>query len=592
MRGMNRSIACLAAAVGLAAPLAGQSDVTSATPRTLAEVRAVERRVREILPRLLDATVAVPGASGVVIEGGYVLTASHVSRGLPDVATCQLHDGREFEAERLGRQTRADGAVMRIRGAAIAGAPMGRSATLEPGQWCVMLGHPGGRKTFRPASVRIGRVLAVTGDTIVTDCPMSAGDSGGPLFDLNGRVIGLNKSITGNLTTNNHAPIDTLRDAWDDLVAGDRVDARRGRAWVPKSEATRGAPAMLDALGAATSGARRSTAEILGEDGARVALATVVHPDGYLVTKASEVRGTITCRLAGDATPVPARVVATDPGDDLALVRVERTNLTPITWADGEPAPVGSFVIVPGLDARPEAFGIIGIPNYTRDRRPQLGVEFRFRRNRVQIRRVLPGGAAEAAGLQADDVIESIDGTPVERSRDLGALIRARKPGDTVELVVRTGETRRTVRADLGFVRAERQPRQARLWGPMSDVRRGFSRVLQHDAVIEPAQCGGPLVDLDGRAIALNIARAGRVESLALPGKTVRRALIGLFERAGVTPPPRREVRGDGPYMPEATPFGAASGSRGRATQRTETAIVLPKSRLPGRLVLTALAAA
>ncbi len=555
---MNRSIAFVAA-LGFAALLPAQSTIPSATPSTLDDVRAVERRVREILPRLLDATVAVPGASGVVIEDGYVLTASHVSRSLPDVATCRLHDGREFEAEPLGRQTRADAAVMRIRGDAIAGAPMGRSATLAPGQWCVMLGHPGGRQPFRPASVRIGRVLAVSGDTIVTDCPMSAGDSGGPLFDLDGRVIGLNKSITRDLTTNNHAPIDTLRDAWDDLLAGQRVSTRKGRAWVPKSEATRDASAILAALQPSVARVRRSTAAIVDETGARVALAAVVHPDGLLLTKASEVRGTIACRLAGETAALPARVVATDPGDDLALVRIERRDLDPVVWVDGETNAVGAFVVVAGIGEQPEAYGIVGVPNYTRTRRPQLGVEFRFRRNRVQLRRVLAGSAAEAAGLQADDVIESIDGTPVKRSRDLGVIVRAMKPGDTVALVIRRGETRQTIRVDLGFVRAERQPRQARLWGPTSTVRRGFSRVLQHDAVITPAQCGGPLVDLDGRAVGLNIARASRIESLALPGGAVRQALVGLFEQAGVAPPPRREVRGDRRYVPDATPGEVAS---------------------------------
>ena len=71
---------------------------------------------------------------------------------------------------------------------------------------------------------------------------------------------------------------------------------------------------------------------------------------------------------------------------------------------------------------------------------------------------------------------------------------------------------------------------------PLSDRRTGFPAVLQHDTVLEPNQCGGPLIDLSGKAIGINIARAGRTESYAIPDDVLRPVIKDLL--AGKYPPP------------------------------------------------------
>ena len=74
----------------------------------------------------------------------------------------------------------------------------------------------------------------------------------------------------------------------------------------------------------------------------------------------------------------------------------------------------------------------------------------------------------------------------------------------------------------------------------LSNRRGGFPKILQHDTVIKPADCGGPLVDLDGKVVGINIARAGRSESYAIPSEAVRELLLPLM--SGMLPPPNEDA--------------------------------------------------
>jgi serine protease Do len=98
---------------------------------------------------------------------------------------------------------------------------MAKSEDLKKGQWCLALGQPGGFRAGRTPPVRVGRVLESGRTYIRTDCTLVGGDSGGPLFDMEGRVIGIHSRIGGAITANIHVPIDTYRDTWDRLAKGE-----------------------------------------------------------------------------------------------------------------------------------------------------------------------------------------------------------------------------------------------------------------------------------------------------------------------------------------------------------------------------------
>ena len=99
---------------------------------------------------------------------------------------------------------------------------MGNSADLKVGQWVIAIGHPGGFRENRTPVVRVGRILFVSSFVIRTDCTLVGGDSGGPLFDMQGRVIGIHSRIGGlAISENMHVPVDTFREEWARLAAGE-----------------------------------------------------------------------------------------------------------------------------------------------------------------------------------------------------------------------------------------------------------------------------------------------------------------------------------------------------------------------------------
>jgi serine protease Do len=137
-------------------------------------------------------------------------------------ATIIMPDGKRLKAKTLGVNRDMDSGMIKItEEGKYPHVELGHSGDLKLGQWCVALGHPLGLIKDRPPVVRAGRVLYTRDDAIGTDCTIVGGDSGGPLLDTAGRVIGIHSRISDGLTDNYHVPIDTYRDTWDRLVKGD-----------------------------------------------------------------------------------------------------------------------------------------------------------------------------------------------------------------------------------------------------------------------------------------------------------------------------------------------------------------------------------
>jgi len=513
-------------------------------PRGVADLKAIERHVQALIDRTLPAIASVGGATGVVVKDGFVLTAGHVIRtlGRSDRARqITMHGGRRIAITPLGRNDRVDAGLLSFAtgdGARVPAVDMGRSGRLRPGAWCLMFGHPGGARRWRPASVRLGRVLELRDDgSMVTDCPMQSGDSGGPVIDLAGRVVGINSRITSDLNTNIHVQIDAFREHWEQLLAGERI---RGR-WGALRNADRRAPSrysaeIRNAFRPVVARVRESTVEV--HSGLkRVALGTVVRADGLVVTKASELGDKITCVVSRGGDRIPARRIATDDLNDLALIEIDGVELTPVRWSGDLDIKPGTWLVTPDLGDLPASYGIASAPIHSRPLVGYLGVRLRIRRAKVELRSTESGSPAESAGLQRGDVIVALDGEPMPRGSAWRRALSRRAPGERVRLVVRRGEKEFPLTVALAVPRNRTgglSPQRS-LWGSLSEVRAGFSRVLQHDSVLEPELCGGPLVNLEGEAVGINIARAGRVETLALPADTVRAAVRDLLERARVS---------------------------------------------------------
>jgi serine protease Do len=214
----------VAVVLGLAAAAAAAEPVSS-----LARLRDLERKVESVYDAVLPATVALlaeataASGSGVVVTAdGLIATAAHVVMGAETMRVL-FADGREFAGEVLGADFSRDIALVRINaGGPLPFAALGGSRRLEVGDWTVALGHSAGFDPARKPPLRFGRVIAKgPGEILTTDCTLIGGDSGGPLFDLDGRLVGIHSSIGGALNNNNHAGVDGLRADWERLVAGE-----------------------------------------------------------------------------------------------------------------------------------------------------------------------------------------------------------------------------------------------------------------------------------------------------------------------------------------------------------------------------------
>ncbi len=297
----------------------------------------------------------------------------------------------------------------------------------------------------------------------------------------------------------------------------------------------------------AVTSVRRSTLRLSGaEDHQPVALGLVVSGPGEVLTKASELRdaegrpravyGTL-----ADGRHVPLVPVAVDPRTDLALLRIDPpvAGLVPLDPAGVRPGPLpgpGRWVLVPGLADFPDAVGIVSTAPRGLDP-VRLGIAFFRAAGRGEgpealvVSGVQDNMGAARAGVRPGDRLLRLDGRAIAEARDLIDPLRDASVGDALELVV--GRDGQELALDVVLMNRpvdldDREDFMNQMGNTLSRRRDGFDAVLQHDATIEPEQCGGPLVDLDGRLLGINIARAGRIESYALPLSEVVAALARL----------------------------------------------------------------
>ena len=270
-------------------------------------------------------------------------------------------------------------------------------------------------------------------------------------------------------------------------------------------------------------------------DGATVALGTIVDTNGLALTKASELKkGKLTCWLATEQE-VDAEVLGIDEEEDLALVRVHARGLKPIRWAEGDVA-IGQWAITPGIAETPQAVGIISaLPHRIRPPRALIGVQFDFSASKPSIQTILSGIGAEKAGLKPGDVIMAVNAQMVTNREQIVEALREFREGQTVKLRVQRKETQFTAEVRMMAPRAGQSEdaanssrRFSRVRGEVSQRSEGFEQAIEHDTVLQPWLCGGPLVNLDGKAIGINIARASRVSTYALPSRLVKRIYTDL----------------------------------------------------------------
>ncbi len=259
-----------------------------------------------------------------------------------------------------------------------------------------------------------------------------------------------------------------------------------------------------------------------------VALGTLVEPN-LLLTKASEIRGRAFELELSKSVHASGVLVHEFREHDLALVRIQDAEGKPVRWHVADLIP-GTFVASADADGKPVAVGVVSASerSLSEEHRGYFGVALGDAEEGVRLTNVVAGQPAAQAGLSQGDIVIAIDDESCDSPSQVIRLISSRSPGEVIRVQVRREGRVRDYRVTLAS-RAELElPGQAdsdnvsNMGTALSGVRTGFPRALQHDSAIRPQDCGGPLVDLEGRVIGINIARASRVSSYAITAAVIQ----------------------------------------------------------------------
>lgn len=221
-------IICLGMLIG--EPLvAGDFHLNSKkAPESQDDLLAIQDALQAALPRAEAATVCVDlgegtGSGVIVSEDGLVMTAAHVSTAVGKEVTIIMPDGTKLNAETLGLMAETDAALIQIMEDAPdeAGFPfveVNQADDTKLGDWLFSLGHSGGFNKERGAVLRIARLVRIANNTFQTDGTLIGGDSGGPLFDMEGRLVGIHSRVGPQLPVNMHVPVRVFLDSWDRML--------------------------------------------------------------------------------------------------------------------------------------------------------------------------------------------------------------------------------------------------------------------------------------------------------------------------------------------------------------------------------------
>jgi serine protease Do len=378
------------------------------------------------------------GSGFIVDPSGHILTNNHVVANADDI-TVTLNDKRTFKAKVVGTDPESDVAVIQIDGEKLPYLQLGDSDRIRVGDWAIAIGNPLG---MLRGSVTVGIISAqgranlnIFGSTelafqdfIQTDASINFGNSGGPLCNIRGEVIGINTAINPSGQGIGFAiPINLAKHVADQLMAHGSVQ----RAWLGVS---------LDDL-------TPEIAEGLGISGQEGVLISQVHR-GFPAEKAGLKRNDVIVEFEGqpvtDRTKFRLRVADTPPGKRVPMVVLREGKRVPITVTLAERTPEAvAAVAQPPAERTSDTMEGLVVRDLTAEEMNEANVK-----SGVLVTDVKEGSPAYDQGIQANDIIEEVGGKPAAGVREFARLLRQAKANPrnntrtAVLLVNRNGATR------------------------------------------------------------------------------------------------------------------------------------------------------
>ncbi|MCG6118200.1 MAG: DegQ family serine endoprotease [Aquimonas sp.] len=370
------------------------------------------------------------GTGFIISADGYVLTNHHVIDGADQVIV-RLSDRRELEASVVGSDSQSDVALLKLDQNGLPPAQIGASSVLKPGQWVVAIGSPFGFENSVTAGIvsALGRASQMAGQQYVpfiqTDVPINRGNSGGPLLNIRGEVVGINSQIFSNtggyMGVSFAIPIETAMDVVEQLK--DQGFVSRGLLGVNIQDVT------------------REMAQTLGLPRPGGALVGGFSPDS-VAEKAGIQRGDVILKF-GDSdivrsSDLPPAVGATRPGTrvNVTVFREGRERRIPVVVGE-LPRDAGQAArsTRPGSEAPTNPLGL-DVEDLTAEQREQLGLKAG---EGVLITGVR-GIAGRRAGIQSGDIVLMVGRTAVGSASAFNAAVKDARAGEPMMLLIRRGD--------------------------------------------------------------------------------------------------------------------------------------------------------
>ncbi|SHN32499.1 S1C family serine protease [Chitinophaga sp. CF418] len=530
------------------------------------------QRIAETLPPLIHAAIekAYPASvriwgydtlsnqqmsaqfSGVVVTPeGHILTVAHTT--IPGrTYKVTFPDGKAAIALAMGKinfpetPILPDVAMMKIiSGGEWPFAVMGRSADLKVNEPCISIAYPESLNQPLPA-VRFGRIIQVRNDKgfVQSSCIMEPGDSGGPLFDYLGRVIGLHSAVDLSESINYEVPVDLYRKYWTALNKAEHyTQFPAGEDTIaadPRAASLIAVPALEDMNVALKTTAYdglslKITSKVNGEEQTILGTLFSVRGMSVIISKSSAV-GEAPLVIVNHK-PRKATVMVRDRDNDLVWLELASRLKKGITFPLGIQAAdsPGEFLLSP----QPDTIGIasvLGSKEFSLARMTSfayLGAAIAPTEGPLALTVVQPGSPAGESGLQTGDLVLSINGVPIKKAEDYGRELSQYWPGDEIVFESQRNGTVYAKKIVLGTRPQQPASHPAEMFsGGKSRRRDGFESVFSHDAILRPEQCGGPVFDTFGQFYGINIARFSRTSSLVIPAAIIQQFIYrNLYRR-------------------------------------------------------------
>lgn len=474
------------------------------------------------------------GFTGVAVSAqGHILTASHAA-ATGEVYQIRFPDGSMHIAKGMGRigikagETDHDIAMIKIlKIGKWPFAEMGRVANLKLNQPVISISYPNSFFKVTP-NVRFGRLTDIDSKDgfLESTAKMEPGDSGGPLFDAHGRVIGIHSWIKEIESVNFDVPIDFYLKYWTAL--DQPVDYQE----LPAASAISPAPSpdmlpvpALEEVARLSAQQCKSTVKLLSKRGEKEmsVLGTLIASNDVvrIVSKSSMVASMPVIAL--DGRTVPLQVVARDRDNDLVLLSTSEKFGNAIQLKGDENDPelrnrdLGKiFMTAVGGDRQKTGIlsaAYIDLPmdasfGYT-------GANAVYADGKITFSRVSRSGAG-ASVLKPGDQVVKINNAPVFKAVDYDREMGKYLAGDSITLDLIREEKPVNVSLFLSG-----QPKLQHVSfeypGGRSDRSDGFKNVIVHDTPVQADECGSPVFDINGRFWGINIARRSRTSSIIMP---------------------------------------------------------------------------